>query len=80
MANVADKYISESGRTADYDRSAFRDDLMDAALFLAWAEEDGAMYGGITARDAMRAVCRMLDIDPRGLRKAIMDPTHPEKE
>lgn len=72
MTSVADKYISKSGRTASYDRSAHTYDLIDAASFLCWAEEDGALYAGVEAKTALRAMCRMLDIDPRGLRKAIM--------
>lgn len=72
VESVADRYISKSGRTAEYGKSQFTDDLMEAGLFLAWAEEDGASYAGVSAKEAMRAVCRMLDIDPRGLRKAIM--------
>ena len=74
MTGVADRYISKSGRTADYGREAFKGDLLDAASFLAWAEYDGADYGGVTAKQAIRAMCRMLDIDPVGLRKAIMSP------
>lgn len=72
MTKIADKYISESGRTADYDRAAFTDDLMAVGSFLAWAEESNEMFAGVEAKDAMRAMCRMLDINPRGLRKAIM--------
>ena len=73
-ADIVDKYITASGRTPDYGRDQFTDDLFAAGNFLAWAEESGAMFGGVDAKDAMRAMCRMLDIDPRGLRKAIMDP------
>jgi hypothetical protein len=72
MTEIADKYITPSGRTKDYDRNQFTDDLMTAGLFLAWAEDDDAFYGGVDAKDALRAVCRMLDVDPRGLRKAIL--------
>lgn len=69
MTEVADKYISKSGRTADYDRSAFTDDLMTASLFLFWAEDQ--YFGGHTGKEAFNAMCRMLDIDPIGLRKAL---------
>lgn len=71
---IADKYISKSGRTAKYGREAMVDDVVDAGSFLVWAEDDGAMYGGVEAKDALRAVCRLLDLDPRGLRRAIMGP------
>lgn len=74
MTNVADRYISESGRQPNYDRDAFTDDLLAAGNFLVWAEEDGAMYAGVEARTALQAMCRMLDINPRGLRKALMGP------
>jgi hypothetical protein len=69
MTQVADRYITKSGRTAAYDRSAFADDLLVAGSFLAWAEEE--YFGGQTGRDAFNAMCRMLDIDPIGLRKAL---------
>lgn len=68
---TADKYISESGRTAAYDRDAYVDDVVTAVSFLAWAEHDGAMYAGVEAKEAFRAVCRLLDINPRGLRKVM---------
>lgn len=73
-ASVADKYISASGRMPNYGRKEFADDLMAAATFLAWAENQKAGFGGVEAKDAMRAICRMLDLDPRGLRQAIMGP------
>lgn len=65
----ADSYISKGGRTARYDRAAFTDDLVTLSVFLAWAEEDGAIYGGTEAKDAFQAACRMLDVDPVELRK-----------
>jgi hypothetical protein len=74
MTRVADKYISESGRTASYGRAEFTDDMITAGLFPCWAEEQSACFGGIEAKDAMRAMCRMLDVNPRGLRAAIMGP------
>jgi hypothetical protein len=69
MTETADKYISKSGRTAAYDRRTFTDDLLVAASFLYWAE--GEYFGGHTGKEAFNAMCRMLDIDPIGLRKAI---------
>lgn len=73
MTEVADKYISASGRTRHYDQSELAGDVRDAACFLCWAEESGAMFGGVTAKDALGAMCRAMDIDPRRLRKAIME-------
>ena len=67
--SVADSYISPSGRTPAYDRAAFTNDLLTASLFLTWAEDGGGYYGGVSANDAFRAVCRMLDVDPIALRK-----------
>lgn len=72
--DIASRYISAGGRTPDYDRSCFTDDLMIAATFLVWAEEDGAYFGGHDAKEALKAMCRMLDIDSIGLRKAIKGP------
>lgn len=66
---VADRYISPGGRTAAYDRSAFTDDLMTLSGFLAWAEDDGADFGGVRAKDAYSAMCRLLDVDAIKLRK-----------
>tara|TARA_Y100001973_G_scaffold99594_1_gene159058 strand:+ start:147 stop:374 length:228 start_codon:yes stop_codon:yes gene_type:complete len=72
MTNIADKYITPSGRTASYDRDALTEDIMTLGVFLAWAEEDGAIFGAVNAKDALRSMCRILDVDPKGLRKAIM--------
>ena len=72
MTEVADKYISKSGRPASYDRSAFTDDLITAGAFLYWAEDE--YFGGRTGKEAFKALCRMLDIDPIGLRKAMNPP------
>ena len=71
MTRIADKHISASGRTPDYGKAELTDDMVTAGAFLAWAEEDGAMFGMVEAPDALRAFCRILDVDPRGLRKAI---------
>jgi hypothetical protein len=68
MTEIADKYISKSGRTAAYDRAAFTEDLLTASSFLYWAEEE--YFGGHTGKDAFNAMCRMLDLDPIRLRKA----------
>lgn len=69
MTDVADKYISKSGRTAGYDRGVFTDDLLCACRFLVWAEDE--YFGGESGEDAYRAVMRMLDMDPRQLRKIV---------
>lgn len=69
---TADGYISKGGRTADYGRDAFVDDLLTASNFLCWAEYDGAFYAGHTAQEAFKAMCRMLDVDSVRLRKIAM--------
>lgn len=69
MTDIADRYISKGGRTASYDRSAFAEDLLTAGLFLIWAEDE--YFGGHTGKDAFAAMCRMLDVDPIGLRKSL---------
>lgn len=69
MTEVADRYISKGGRTADYDMPAFADDLLVVSLFLAWAEDE--YFAGHTGKEAFAAMCRMLNIDPIGLRKAL---------
>ena len=68
-ARIADKYISEGGRTAAYGKAEFCNDLMVAAEFLIWAEED--FYAGHTGKDAYCAMMRLLDMDPIKLRKII---------
>lgn len=68
-ASIASKYISEGGRTAAYGKDQFCADLMVAAHFLVWAEDD--YYGGHTGKDAYAAMMRMLDMDPIKLRKII---------
>jgi len=72
MKSVANRYISAGGRLPDYGRSEATDDLMVAASFLVWAEQDGAHFGGHDAKDAFRAMCRMLDIDSVKLRKIML--------
>lgn len=67
----ADQYISPGGRGRDYGQPQFTDDLICAASFLVWAEEDRAFFGGERARDAYQAMMRMLDMDPIKLRKII---------
>jgi hypothetical protein len=42
---------------------------MTAGLFLYWAEDE--YFAGHTGKEAFNAMCRMLDIDPIGLRKAL---------
>ncbi|MDB6177912.1 hypothetical protein PAF17_10410 [Paracoccus sp. Z330] len=71
-SRIADRYISKGGRLPGYDRSAFVDDLITAATFLAWAEDDRAFYAGHTAAEAFKAMCRMLDMDLVQLRKIAM--------
>lgn len=77
MGDVASKYITPSSRNGGYDRAAFTEDLVDAARFLAWAEDDGAIFGCVTAGDAFKAVCRMLDVDPIKLRKIVLGEDQP---
>ena len=69
MSDVADRYISRSGRTADYGKAEFTDDLITAASFLVWAEDQH--FGGHTGREAFQAMMRMLDMDTRALRKIV---------
>lgn len=70
--STADRYISKGGRTANYGRGAFAEDLRIASSFLCWAETDGAFFGGHTAKDAFKAMCRMLDMDSVALRKIVL--------
>lgn len=67
--SIADKYITPSGRTRRYGVAEFRDDLIVASEFLIWAEDE--YFGGHTGKDAYRAMMRMLDMDPRPLRKIV---------
>lgn len=69
MTQIADRYISKGGRTADYGRKEFTDDLIIAANFLIWAE--GTCFGGERAEDAYLAMMRLLDMDPIKLRKIV---------
>lgn len=69
MVDTASRYITPSGRTANYDRAAYVDDMVTFASFMAWAEHEGEYFGGATAGDAFKAACRMLDVDPIKLRK-----------
>jgi len=70
---IADHYISPGGRTTNYDRRAFTDDLICASSFLVWAAQDGAFYGGERATDAYQAMMRLIDMDPIRLRKIILE-------
>lgn len=66
---IASRYISPGGRLDSYGKREAADDLMVAAGFLVWAEADGAEFGGHSAAEAFRAMCRMLDLDAIRLRK-----------
>lgn len=74
MTDIADRYISKSGRTAAYDKAQFTSDLLCAASFLVWAED--AYFAGHTGKDAYQAMMRMLDLDPRALRKIVLGEPH----
>lgn len=69
MTKTADKYISKSGRTADYNEQSMKDDIFQLSLFLVWAEDE--YFAGVEGKDAFRAFCRIHDIDTRELRKII---------
>ena len=69
MNDTADRYISKGGRTADYGKKQFTDDLICAARFLVWAESE--YWGGETGKDAYAAMMRMLDMDPIAVRKIV---------
>lgn len=68
MADIADRYITPSGRTATYDREAFVGDVVTVSSFLAWAE--GEVFGAVRAEDAFQAFARIADIDVVKLRRA----------
>ena len=70
MSKIADKYISPGGRTADYDRSALIDDIINAASFLLWAENE--YFGGVDGKTAFKSMCRVMDIDCMELRKIVL--------
>lgn len=72
MSDIADRYISKGGRTPDYDKTAYTNDLMTISGFLAWAEQDGAYFGGHEAKDAFKAMCRMMDMDIIELRNIML--------
>jgi len=38
-------------------------DLAQVAAFLAWAEREGEMWGGVHAKDAMESFCRLIGVD-----------------
>lgn len=69
MTDVADRYISKSGRTDSYDRDGIIDDLITVSSFLIWAEDE--YFAGVTGKEAFAALCRMSNFDPIALRKAI---------
>ena len=69
---VADAYISRGGRMPGYGRDEYVNDLIDLSSFVAWAEHDGQMFGGVDAKDAFRAMCRLLDVDVIALRNTAL--------
>jgi hypothetical protein len=72
MTKIADKLISPSGRLPPYSRDNVVEDTMTTAGFLVWAESEGEYFGGVRASDAFQAFCRLTDIDPIKLRKAML--------
>lgn len=69
MADKASRYISEGGRTADYGKDQYAEDLLCVASFLVWAE--GEYFAGYTGADAYQAFMRLIDRDPIMLRKIV---------
>lgn len=66
---IADQFIGRGGRTKDYGKDEYISDLLDLSGFLTWAEEDGAIYSMVDAKDALRAMGRLLNVDIVALRK-----------
>lgn len=69
---IADKFISPGGRLPEYSHEDLINDMLEIGLFLAWAEHDHAQFGGVVAKDALIAFCRIADVSAVGLRNAIM--------
>lgn len=53
------------------EKVALQEDLFVAAMFLVWAEEDGAYYGRQNAGEAYEALCRIASVDSARLRDII---------
>lgn len=66
----ADKYVERGGYIRGERRSGVPDDLLAAASFIAW-HDDNRMHGGVTAKDAFQSFCRLLNFDPIQLRKIV---------
>lgn len=53
------------------EKVALQEDLFVVAMFLVWAEEDGAYYGRQNAGEAYEAMCRLAGVDSARLRNII---------
>lgn len=48
--------------------------LTALSAFVVWAAEDDALYGGIRAQEALRALARVMGVSVAALRAAILQP------
>jgi hypothetical protein len=70
---VADKYVSRGGRgQGRYHHEDVTNDLITLGSFLAWQDDD-ELSGGVWAKDAWAAMCRLLDLHPVELRKVFRE-------
>lgn len=71
-----DAYISPGGRTPGYGKDEYVDDLIALSSFIAW-QDDNALFGGHTGKEAWQAMCRLLDVHPVKLRQSMKGAATP---
>lgn len=70
---LADKYISRAGGSPRPSVEEFSRDLLIVSDFILWHDERN-MFGGVIAKDAFAAFCRITNVEPHVIRK-IVRPT-----
>ena len=71
-ARTADKYLSRAGGPPAPTTHDVAKDIVTLSNFLLW-HEDNDIWGGVKAKDAYMAMCRMLNVEPHKIRAIIRD-------
>ncbi|EFO31367.1 putative aminoglycoside phosphotransferase [Roseibium sp. TrichSKD4] len=70
VETIADKYMERGGYAHGERKHRAPEDMLAVASFIAWFD-DGELSGGVRAKEAFEAFCRLADLSPVKLRKVI---------
>lgn len=66
----ADRYIERGGYAPGERSEKWASDLLDVLRFIAW-HDDKHLRGGVTARAAFGALCRLLNLEAHEMRRIV---------